>query len=397
MASTPDRTQQYREWLAAAAFLGIIYAITAHVIPRIFMTAEERTAQEPSDASNPTDDLQCAHWCLLRSTQMLGAPLTIAEAGRLLPPHRHGHSLLEVSRAVETIGLSVKARNESFDVFTQRGGTAIVHLHSPDHFVVAADAAGGQPVFFDGTRVRRRMPGTVIRSRWTGNLLRLAPANHDVRLPAYVQRTLQDSPCIQFDRLLIDSTDIPYTHTTQDFEYRVLNLGDHPLLIEDVVTDRTCITSEFPHEPIEPASSGRILLRYSVGRGPFLHHAIVHSNDPTFPEVTLTAAGDRDLRVQFRPERLDLREASWGQEKQATVYIMIWADMEKSIQVSNDVECDLENAKCHLRPNEEMIFPLSNRPAGVEPTTATTSRPIRCTSTTSTRRSCTCWESTTNA
>lgn len=62
-------------------------------------------------------------------------------------------------------------------------------------------------------------------------------------------------------------------------EFSFVNTGDIPLIIQDVKSGCTCISVEWPKQPISPGAKGTIKVIYHTGKtGPFNKEVYVYSN-----------------------------------------------------------------------------------------------------------------------
>ncbi|MBN1554671.1 MAG: DUF1573 domain-containing protein, partial [Phycisphaerae bacterium] len=118
------------------------------------------------------------------------------------------------------------------------------------------------------------------------------------------------------------------------YEYTVTNTGEAPLQIENVKTSCGCLGSEYAKTPIPPGGESKIILKYglSTGGGAFFHNALVKTNDPQLPIITLDAAGNTDTRVLVNPKSLLFDNMAPGQTK--TKIILIHHSGDQSIEVT---------------------------------------------------------------
>ncbi len=62
-------------------------------------------------------------------------------------------------------------------------------------------------------------------------------------------------------------------------EFSFVNTGDLPLIIHDVKSGCTCISVDWPKQPISPGAKGTIKVNYHTGKtGPFNKEVYVYSN-----------------------------------------------------------------------------------------------------------------------
>lgn len=117
------------------------------------------------------------------------------------------------------------------------------------------------------------------------------------------------SPCprIQFDHLVLDQGSVYATGEPVRFAFSFDNLGDRELIVESVHPSCACLEADYPREPILPGGKGKIVFAYNPGNtgGPFLHEAIVKTNDPTSSTVRLRASGYVSTDVKISPASID--------------------------------------------------------------------------------------------
>lgn len=297
------------------------------------------TKRETIDVRPPTRsraEFECGHYAVLRVCELLGIPVSPGAVRDLLPANNDGHSLKQLADALGRLGLTARGRKESLDSFLTKSGIRIVHMSSPDHFIVVARSSPDRVAYFDNWGRHQHFPSSVLKKRWSGNVLyveRLAAVSR-------VDPTQADGmPRIEFGTLFIDKGDIPLTATSQKIEYAfpIRNVGSTDLVIRKVHTDCRCLAAKAPDKAIPPGGESSIRLEYSVDgrRRTFIHEAIVETNDSRLPVVILRAAGNVDTLVSVSPAILDLGEIPIGGEKRA--YLLV--------RYSGEAEFDLGAVK----------------------------------------------------
>jgi len=283
-----------------------------------FMASRTGTLVSKSDQA-----LQCGHWALLRSTQLLGVPLSVAQVRQFLPASPDGHSMLELRSAIESLGFQGNAERISTENLFRRDGVAILHLQNPDHFVVMKQSSGAGTIFFDGTGSRRRLNPSAIGDRFSGFAIFI---DRDWNSPFRFEKRshFADTPCVQFETLYLDRGDIPVSTSSIAFEFPVHNFGGKVLEIHDVAKDCSCISVDAPTE-IEPMSSGvvKATFQHSGGRGNpvFEHQLLVTTNDPIYPRLTLVAAGNTDVSLVPVPSFVDFGRTRMGESQLRRIFI----------------------------------------------------------------------------
>lgn len=162
-----------------------------------------------SSAQSPGAGLECGHWAVLRSCELLGIPLSAKRVRDMMPAGPRGHSLKDLADTLHVLGLETKARSETFETFLEQEGVRIVHISKPDHFIVILRTGSKGVSFFDDRGRHQHMSVETLKSRWSGSLLHVQrPARNSNSQP-----TARDSsvtgPRIQFETLFRDKGDIP--------------------------------------------------------------------------------------------------------------------------------------------------------------------------------------------
>ncbi|MDR0609535.1 MAG: hypothetical protein LBG58_05450 [Planctomycetaceae bacterium] len=72
--------------------------------------------------------LQCAHWSIFRTAQLLGIPTEPDEIRRLLPNHPKGHTLAQVVETLAKIGIDAEGYRDDWDTLSTQNCPRIVYL-----------------------------------------------------------------------------------------------------------------------------------------------------------------------------------------------------------------------------------------------------------------------------
>jgi hypothetical protein len=293
----------------------------------ILLSAARLPIPAAKGAASRNNEPQCAHWAILRSCQLLGAPVDITTLMRMLSPRRQGHNMLDMARVLERIGLDVEARIEQYDVLISRSFPAIVHMN-PGHFAVVSNASIDYVVLFDGFGHRRTLTAKTFKDNWTGRLLRVSRPLDDRPLPAFSRPATQRCPSVRFDTLLIDKGEVASVGEPVTFVFPFQNLGEADLLIQKVIPDCTCLSFNAPKDPVPPGAKDAITLQYRLkdAEGPFYHEACVKSNDPVVPIVKLAATGNTNQKIRMAPKRVNFGTIAPGNTRTATCFIRYTGD-----------------------------------------------------------------------
>lgn len=266
---------------------------------------------------------QCGHWSIRRCCELLGVPVSMPTILELLPPRPQGHSLLEISRVLETIGLETEGRHETLETLSDKPFPCIAHLQNPNHFVVLAGVDERRVHLFDGAGHRTSRSAEAFATQWSGNILLVERPRDPEPLPLFAPPPRQPAPLIQFESLFVDKGTVSAHGDPIPFVYGFRNLGNQDLLIGNIAPDCTCMEVEAPEGPIAPGSRAKIKLVYHPQQraGPFFHQAVVETNDPRFPVLRLKASGYVDELLDVMPRRLDLGRAIIGRKCSAELFL----------------------------------------------------------------------------
>jgi hypothetical protein len=282
----------------------------------------------PADAQ---PQVQCGHWCVRRVCELLGAPVEIPTIVRMLPPEAHGHSMSQLAKVLNDVGLRTDGRRESYDSFSRGRFPCIAHIESPEpHFVVVAGVGEGLVHVFDGSGRRASRPSGIFQKQWSGNVLWISRQPSIAWLPAFGPPTAPGDPRIQFDSLFVDKGALEAGGATSRFVFPFSNVGDADLQIKGVEPDCKCLTVEKPERMIAPGQRGEIAFVYLIKprSGPFFHEATVSTNDPLLPEVRVKLAGLSDARVSVTPSAVRMGNVAAGATYKRTCFIRYDGDDE---------------------------------------------------------------------
>jgi hypothetical protein len=280
--------------------------------------------------------LQCAHWSIYRTAQLLGIPTEPSEIQRLLPNQSKGHTLAQVVETLAKIGIDAEGYRDDWETLSKQHFPCIVHLEKPEHYIVVSgmEPERGYIHIFDDAGNRTRQRRDTFEKRWTGYSLHIKK-----NAEFFVSKSKKDKPRILFDHLILDKGDIPAVGEPTEFVFPIRNIGNSNLVIEDVKVNCGCLKSEKPTEPISPGESGVIKLFYSVEpkRGVFTQTAAVKTNAPDNPVVVLSACGFTGVEVRIEPSRITLDRFFIGRETSYRCFIRYTGEW-------NDFQVELESA-----------------------------------------------------
>lgn len=286
--------------IAITISIGIMIALAS--IPAV----RALVSSQPAVTEN---DVQCGHWCVVRCSELLGAPVSVIDVVKLMPPTPAGHNLHQLSQTLEKIGLQCTGRQERFEALQNREGPWIVHLKNPDHFIVlvSVETNEGRIHAFDPLGKRETIPMEQVRTRWSGRLLEVGRVASKAPLPLYVDRP-RHNPSIQFQKLFIDKGSVYANGQLATFEFPFANLGETPLSIQNVRPSCSCLIVDYTREPVPAGGTGAVTVRVNPGNngGGFLHSLDVETNDPVMQRLRLQASGYVATDVLINPPTIDL-------------------------------------------------------------------------------------------
>jgi predicted double-glycine peptidase len=278
--------------VAAASIVVLLVGVVTLFLARKKELAPPFLAATPAGGT----DLQCGHFAVERASELCGVSVSREQLLRLLPVSPKGHSLLQLSEALNELGIQTEGRRASPLSLRELPTPYIAHLDL-NHWTVVASVTPRSVVMFDEGGERRMIDVSEFRKRWSGVVLLIKQnAVATVRRPG---------PRARFATLILDNgTELP-SESVQNYDFRVTNTGQTPLAIQSVQVDCSCASYTFPAQPIAPQETGIITLRYDLrGKfGSYQHSALVKTNDPENAAVRLnsfgTIAGTPAEKVEF--------------------------------------------------------------------------------------------------
>ncbi len=78
----------------------------------------------------------------------------------------------------------------------------------------------------------------------------------------------QKGASIKFDKTVVSLGEFPETKPVQKCSFTFKNVGDAPLVINQVIATCGCTTASYPKKPIAPGEKGAINITYN-GKGKF--------------------------------------------------------------------------------------------------------------------------------
>jgi hypothetical protein len=124
------------------------------------------------------------------------------------------------------------------------------------------------------------------------------------------------------------------------------NTGAAPLLLKVGSTSCRCTKSELEKTEVPPGGTSKFTLRWKAREmtGPFRQSAMVYTNDPTRPEVTLVVSGEITVPVRAEPEELMFTHLPTG--RPATGEVRVWCTLpEPALQIPDFTLSDKQIAQ----------------------------------------------------
>jgi predicted double-glycine peptidase len=278
----------------------------------------------------------CGVWAVKRSCDILGVPATVAQVNRLLGAEKKAHSLLELKNALEALGMNCTGRRVELNDLVNCKVPAILHLEEPLHFVVLASVNDGFLNCFDGDGRRARVPLAELGGRISGNVLELTRPATDVG-----KANVLSGPKAVFRTLCVELGVLHHGAPPQDVSLQILNGGDAELIVENILSDCSCVKTEPSTIHIAPGDSGTIRARYTPAEHDraFMRQIIMKTNDSQAPNVVAILAGSINSSTHIKPSRLELGKVSVGRTIHRQLY---------SKDDSGDASSSIRNVDCKL-------------------------------------------------
>lgn len=278
---------------------------------------------------------QCAQYCAHHVCELLGVPLTLRQVSQMLPAKPHGESMLEIKRFLEQAGFDCLGKKTTFSDLCAEAFPVIAHMitttrrnrHLP-HWVVVERADAREVKLFEGFGFQVVLPTETFTKEWDGNILRVTRPEKP-RRPSFAARSGEGHAWLQFDTLFIDAGDISQSADGHLFVFPFVNKGRNDLHLLKVKPDCKCAAVEGNKQRIiPPGGRGEIVIQYTfeTNRGRFLKSAMVHSDDPYFPFIKLTLAGNGLQEVRISPVRLRFSEVPQGENAVAVCFLTYTGD-----------------------------------------------------------------------
>jgi len=323
----------------------IVCALLAFCLPAVMYLSVARVRQSPPRGwalAGPS----CAHIAIHHSCQLLGIPLDMNDLLAKMPPQTEGHTLSQMRSTLRWIGVESQGRQLTYPELAR--STTPVIAHFPDHFVVVENAGEMHVRLLDGIGRRRVMGVEEFKRYWSGNALVLYRPGASLPLPAFMDSALWvGAPRIRFDTLRLDAGEIVEAAAGDRvrFSFLVRNLGSADLKIERIRTNCRCAVVNEVSPTIRPGSFETVNIDYLIGENPgvFKHVVFIESNDPVFPVLELSIAGNTSRSFFFEPHVLCLGQVTKGSIGQGKARLYFSGDIPlKPLATSSDAHLQVQ-------------------------------------------------------
>ncbi len=129
-------------------------------------------------------------------------------------------------------------------------------------------------------------------------------------------------------------------HMTANHAFEIRNTGDVDLFLKAGETSCKCTVGKVGAETVPPGHSTFVTLEWNTGYqiDSYEQSAIVHTNDPEQPTITLSVHGQVRAELVLMHSSLDLTPVDLGETASATtfLYSQLWSDF-----VIESVTCDV--------------------------------------------------------
>jgi hypothetical protein len=255
--------------------------------------------------------VRCGHWSVYHVSHALGFPCSLERVQLELPLGQRGHSLLQLSDYLTSVGFIVSPMKQTLDSLAAGSFPCIAHFRNPDHFVVVTKIEGRWVHYFDCSGNRRSARLDEFESRWTGFAMWVS------RPPDEGQaERVCDGPSVQFDKLIAELGSVASAGDPIAVEYRFSNRGIDDLAVQVIGTDCNCFSAEVIPPVLGPGEHGVVRAVYSPIpiKGTFTRELTLSTNDPRVPNLSLRACGFSDMGVAVTPEKIALGSVTAGHE-----------------------------------------------------------------------------------
>jgi len=138
-------------------------------------------------------------------------------------------------------------------------------------------------------------------------------------------------------KAVVDQTDFDFgtldLSGSGSHDFVLSNAGDAPLKIEKGETSCRCTMSEIERDTIAPGESAKITISWKPTEtpGPYRQTAVILTNDPANPRITLTISGRTVTAVMFRPQQLVFSRVTAGDTAEAEARLYCYLDQPMEI------------------------------------------------------------------
>lgn len=331
---------------------GVYGAIVLVALNVAFLWFMRHARQTP--VIHDSGQMQCGHWAIVRCSHLLGVPVSVRRVFELLPLDERGHSMADLTVALESIGFVVTPKQGEFAQIISGEPPTILHLTDPDHFVVVSRSSTEDVIVFDANGVRRRLKMPDVERRFDGYALQVA-SSEDAKNRR--REECQSTACLHFETLYLDHGDIAINSGPVEYQFHLENLGGAVLEIHDVAADCGCVQVSSP-KTIAPHSKDVIKAYFrhdsASQRASFEHEILVRTNDPTTPNISLVAAGNTDTTLRVWPLDLDFGACRAGHSHLFRCFVQYSGDEEEILDEA-EFECTFPDTTVRVLTREAFL------------------------------------------
>lgn len=263
-------------------------------------TSEIRPPTRTQINAIPSEGL-CGPRSLWVATMRLGIPASLEDIINQCPRGVASTSFLDLKNIAESMDLIATGVCIDPETLADLDTPAILHT-SENHFICAdprEKETGGNPSrvrIYDLPRPAVWKTCQELESMWNGETLLIS-------LPSQVSSSR--GPRIQFDTLL---SDFGIAEVTAAATFRVQNVGDAPLRIEEVIPECACTKVHLPTHLLNPGEDCCLTTEVDLRGlgGPQLNIHQLRTNDLGSPIIDLVLQGTAGNSIHVSTNRIDL-------------------------------------------------------------------------------------------
>ena len=265
-------------------------------------------------------DLLCGHYCVYRSAQILGLPVTLRDVAEALPvrvPHE-GHNILDLVEGLKQLGIDSDARQVRSDSLPDIPVPFISHLVDPDHFVAVEAVLSGSVLVSDSEARSHEVNLEDFLKRFDGKviLLNRSPETSE-------QSNHSKGSMLRFDSLYTDWGTLAEGTESATTHIPFVNCGRDTIAIESAKASCACLSATFQPKLVGPGETGTLSINAELasGAGPFDLSLYIKTNEALVRPTTMRFRGLVEKTVDVTPKTLRFGEVSSGDVVHCRLYL----------------------------------------------------------------------------